>query len=123
MRTCTGTSEMAVPLTFKSLSQAYDLAVEAAKKDNFRFLKRLFPDAEIDSEREYLLVIDWHLIDWHLIAKQAGVPFGLWASEGVFGKLTIRYSRYVPHGMIYLIENVTCWDKVNGRNLSSPCDY
>lgn len=106
MQTCTGTSEMAVPLTLESLSQAYDLAVEAAQKDACRFLECLFPDAEIDPEKEYLL-----LIDWHLKAEQVGIPFGPWISEGVFGKLTIRYSKYVPHGMVYLIENMLGQDQ------------
>jgi len=101
MQTCTATNnERMTPLTLEDLSRVHDLAVEAAQKDACRFLECLFPDTEIDPEREYLL-----LIDWHLVAKQVGVPFGPWASEGVFGKLTIRYSRYVPHGVIYLIEN------------------
>lgn len=107
MQTCTATNnERMTSLTLEDLSRVHDLAVEAAQKDACRFLECLFPDAEIDPEKEYLL-----LIDWHLMAKQVGIPFGPWISEGVFGKLTIRYSRYVPHGRVYLIENTPRQDQ------------
>lgn len=100
MQTCTATNnERMTPLTLEDLSRVHDLAVEAAQRAVCRFLECLFPDADIDPEKEYLLLMDWRL------ALQVGTPFGPQALEGVFGKLTIRYSRYVPHGRIYLIEN------------------
>ena len=99
MQTCTATSERMTPLTLEDLARVHDLAVEAARKEVCRFLECLFPNAEVDSEKEYLLLMDWRL------AQQVGTPFGPQASEGVFGKLTIRYSRYIPRGRVYLIEN------------------
>lgn len=98
MQTCTGASEVAGSLTLEDISQVYDLAVKAAQKEVCRFLRCLFPDAEIDPEKKYLLLMDWRL------AEQVGTPFGPQASEGIFGRLTIRYSRHIPHGGIYLIE-------------------
>lgn len=98
MQTCTGPSEIAGSLTLEDISQVYDLAVKAAQKEVCRFLRCLFPDAEIDPEKKYLLLMDQRL------AEQVGTPFGPWASEGIFGKLTIRHSMHVPHGGIYLIE-------------------
>lgn len=98
MQTCTGASEIAGSLTLEDLSRVYDLAVKAAQKEVCRFLRCLFPDAEIDPEKKYLLLMDQRL------AQRVGTPFGSQASEGIFGRLTIRYSRHVPHGGIYLIE-------------------